>query len=183
MARTCVTCGKRISALQVYNNIGGPHCYDCSRPISDERMQKKTDGQIERSGSDNFSQNNLVNLNHNDALERSHEIVGEIKNQRKIHFLYIAVPTYIFSFVTILSIPAIMMSPMMFDAPGSSENVFILCCFYSLLTFPIVSIASTIIALVKYSHKRYKDAVIVCYLPLLNIIIFSTGCLIGIFTE
>jgi len=80
----------------------------------------------------------------------------------------------------ILSLPMIIMSSMMFDAPGSMQNVALLAAFFSLISFPVIVIISLIVAWVLYRSDKLKGSLIVSLLPLVNIIIFISGILLWV---
>ena len=62
-----------------------------------------------------------------------------------------------------------MMSVMSFDAPGS-ESIFLTNLFvYSQLTFPVVIIIAIIGSWIFYRKNKHKEAIILNFLPILNI--------------
>ena len=78
---------------------------------------------------------------------------------------------------TILSIPAIalgavmaLMSPMMFDAPGSSENPAMILLFSSIVGLPLSLIIGVLFAWIALALKRDRGALWFSLLPLLPII-------------
>ena len=52
-----------------------------------------------------------------------------------------------------LSIPLVMMSPMMFDAPGSSENPLTQLLFYSVMAFPVLCLMGGILPWIFKRHR------------------------------
>lgn len=75
---------------------------------------------------------------------------------------------------TILAIPAIalggfaaLMSPMMFDAPGSTSNPQVLVLFFSVIAFPIACVAGVALAWIAFARRRDRGALWFSLLPLL----------------
>ena len=64
---------------------------------------------------------------------------------------------------------------MMFDAPGSMENVALNITFYSLLSFPVSVVFSIILEWVLFKANKLKGSLILSFLPFLNMILFIVG--------
>lgn len=64
---------------------------------------------------------------------------------------------------------AAMMSVMLFDAPGSTENPSVVLFFYSLVSFPVMCGLSNV-SWIFYTLKLYKTAMVVSLSPLLSIL-------------
>jgi len=62
-----------------------------------------------------------------------------------------------------------MMSVMLFDAPGSTENPTVVGFFYSIVSFPVMCGLSPV-SWIFYALKLYKTAIIVSLSPVLSII-------------
>ena len=78
---------------------------------------------------------------------------------------------------TIVGIPAIliggvmaMMSPMMFDAPGSTENSAMMMLFSSIVGLPLSIIAAILFGWIAIALKRDRAALWISLLPLLPIL-------------
>jgi hypothetical protein len=78
---------------------------------------------------------------------------------------------------SILAVPAIavggmmaIMSPMMFDAPGSDSNPPVILLFVSTLSFPLVCLASVIAAWVAFGLRRNRGAFWLSLAPLLPVL-------------
>ena len=98
-----------------------------------------------------------------------------MKNKLKI---WLIVATSIFGSLTILSLPMVIMSPMMFDAPGSTNNKALLAAFYSLISFPIIVLITIIVAWVLFRNNKLKTSLIISLIPLINLSIFILGMLL-----
>jgi hypothetical protein len=86
--------------------------------------------------------------------------------------------------LNILAIPAtffagvaVMMSAMMFDAPGSENNKFLKVAFYSLLSLPVVLVVTDIFGWIKFVKGDYSGAVFAYKWVLLVVIIFVVSLL------
>ncbi|MHC8493214.1 hypothetical protein ACTU44_10945 [Thalassospira sp. SM2505] len=53
----------------------------------------------------------------------------------------------------VMSMPLVMFSPMMFDAPGSEENILTQFLFFSVLAFPVLCLAGGILPWVFRRHQ------------------------------
>jgi hypothetical protein len=78
---------------------------------------------------------------------------------------------------TILGIPAIalggfaaIMSPMMFDAPGSTSNPHIVAFFWSVVAFPFTCIAALILGWIFFATRRPRAALWFSLTPLIPLV-------------
>jgi hypothetical protein len=62
-----------------------------------------------------------------------------------------------------------MMSVMLFDAPGSTENTSIVAFFYAIVSFPVMCIVSNV-SWIFYAFKLYRTAIIISLSPLLSLV-------------
>jgi hypothetical protein len=77
--------------------------------------------------------------------------------------------TIIFALAITPGVWVAMMSVMLFDAPGSTENPSVVAFFYSIVSFPVMCGLSPI-SWIFYALKLYKTAIIISLSPLLSII-------------
>jgi hypothetical protein len=85
--------------------------------------------------------------------------------------IWLIVVTILLGLLALASLPMIMMSPMMFDAPGSTENNSLLFAFFSMLAFPVVVVLSLIVSWILFLREKRKAAFLVTLLPFLNILL------------
>jgi hypothetical protein len=78
---------------------------------------------------------------------------------------------------SILALPATalggmmaVMSPMMFDAPGSNTNPPVILLFFSTLSFPLVCLVSVILAWVAFGWRKNRGAFWLSLMPLLPVL-------------
>ncbi len=86
----------------------------------------------------------------------------------------------IFGIAFPFSVYVALLSPMMFDAPGSTENILVWLLFIAVFTFPLMILTSIIASWgIARSGKGYKMALVCSLLPCLNIALFfiSMGCI------
>lgn len=91
-------------------------------------------------------------------------------SKHKGALITLIIATIIFLLAIIPGIYAAMMSVMMFDAPGSTENPSIVAFFYSIVSFPVMcglSLASWIF----YALKFYKTAIVISLSPVLSLLV------------
>jgi hypothetical protein len=79
------------------------------------------------------------------------------------------ISTILFLLLIIPGIYVAMMSVMLFDAPGSTENPSVVAFFYSIVSFPVMCGLSPI-SWIFYAFKLYKTALFVSLSPILSII-------------
>ncbi len=92
--------------------------------------------------------------------------------------IWLIVSTVLYGILVILSIPVIIMSPMMFDAPGSLENGVLNMLFASLVVFPVVVIISIIAEWILYNKGKIKISLIFSFLPIADVLIILSGILL-----
>ena len=63
-----------------------------------------------------------------------------------------------------------MMSPMIFDAPGSTEHTGTWVFFIAIVSLPVVIIIGQVLSWILFARQHYKAALICSLLPLLNLI-------------
>lgn len=96
---------------------------------------------------------------------RSKENVKE----NKIVNIITIVSSSIFYIILPFSVLFALVSPMMFDAPGSDENPFLWAAFFSAITSPLIILISVITSILLF--KRFsKAAFLVSLLPFINIV-------------
>jgi ABC-type Fe3+ transport system permease subunit len=78
---------------------------------------------------------------------------------------------------SILAVPAVLaggfmaiMSPMMFDAPGSTDNPAILALFFSVIAFPLACIVGVLAGWIAFARKRDRLALWLSLLPLIPLV-------------
>lgn len=92
------------------------------------------------------------------------------KGRNKIK-VYLIVASIIFGVLILPSLPLILMSPMMFDSPGSEDSITTITLVLSIVTYPIVSFIGIAMSWVLYIKHKNVIALICVNLPILNIII------------
>lgn len=85
--------------------------------------------------------------------------------------LWMTIGYWLFMITGFLSLPAAMMSPMMFDSPESSSNMATNFLFYAVLTYPVMAGISIFLANMAARNFGEMAGLFVRWLPLLNIII------------
>ncbi|MEY3014011.1 MAG: hypothetical protein RIT45_2746 [Pseudomonadota bacterium] len=93
----------------------------------------------------------------------------------------------VWTLASMASLLPILFSPMMFDAPGSENNVWLNLSFYSLLSFPVLSVLAVAGSWVVWSKTQHWPAqrasrgrwiqVGVGLLPMISVLLFSLGFL------
>ena len=63
-----------------------------------------------------------------------------------------------------------MFSPMMFDAPGTTENPYIVTLFWSVVSFPFVMIGALNIAWIAFAMRRDRAALWISLLPIVPVL-------------
>ncbi len=87
----------------------------------------------------------------------------------KIATILIGAIQVIWGLLAAVSLLLIIMSPMMFDAPGSENNPKVLAAFYALLSFPVVVIACMAASSAFVSIDRPWIAAAVLLIPAINV--------------
>ena len=90
------------------------------------------------------------------------------RNNTKI---YLIVASIIFGILILPSLPMIIMSPMMFDSPGSENSIPTITLVISLVAYPFVTVFSIAVSWIAFVKRRHLFAIIAASLPILNILI------------
>jgi hypothetical protein len=90
---------------------------------------------------------------------------------------FLIVTTVIFSLGGLLGILPAITSVFLFDSPGSEKNPATIILFANALTFPLACLTSVVVSWVLYAAKRYTLAVVLAFLPLVNVIM-GAGALV-----
>ncbi|MEW7279227.1 hypothetical protein ABW636_11595 [Aquimarina sp. 2201CG1-2-11] len=85
--------------------------------------------------------------------------------------IYLIIASAVFGFLILPALPMIMMSPMLFDSPGSENSIPTVTLAISLITYPITTIIGSIIAWILFTKKKYLIAIIFASVPILNILV------------
>lgn len=67
----------------------------------------------------------------------------------------------------LLSLVAVMFSPMMFDAPGSDKQPMLWMIFWSIVALPVNIIITLILSMRKYAQSDYRAAFLTSLIPVL----------------
>ncbi|NJN62970.1 MAG: hypothetical protein HC795_16945 [Coleofasciculaceae cyanobacterium RL_1_1] len=81
----------------------------------------------------------------------------------------------------VLSIRSVMMTPMLFDAPGSSENAIVITLALSIVTFPVVCALAIAVSWAALYIRSEALAIAGTLLPLANIVVAIGIVLCGVF--
>lgn len=81
------------------------------------------------------------------------------------------VTTLLFAIGGVLGIFPALFSPMMFDAPGSTQNPFTVALFLSVISFPVVCLLSIVVSWVLYALDRRRAAWLFALIPLIPIVL------------
>lgn len=80
----------------------------------------------------------------------------------------------------LMSMPMVMFSPMMFDAPGSDENIYTQFLFFSVLAFPVLCLLGGILPWICGRHPKsiwlYGLSGLAIGLLILAIVLLSVNC-------
>ncbi|MDY8134117.1 hypothetical protein [Aquimarina sp. 2201CG5-10] len=94
----------------------------------------------------------------------------EIKN-RNYTRIYLIVTSVLFGILIFPSLPMIMMSPMMFDSPGSENSIPTIILVISIIAYPILTVIGIALGWFLFTKRKNLIAVLFASLPILNIII------------
>lgn len=83
----------------------------------------------------------------------------------------------IFASLIVIGSPAIIMSPMMFDAPGSENSIPLNILFYSLWTYTPATILAIALSITTYKLKKHSLAAILVFIPTINLLGIIAGFL------
>lgn len=89
--------------------------------------------------------------------------------------IWLIISNVIFGLLAIGSIYPILLSPMMFDAPGSETNPGIALLLISLLSFPVVVILSIVMSWRFFMKKSFKKALNYSLIPFISLILMLLG--------
>ena len=90
-------------------------------------------------------------------------------SKHKGALITLIIATIVFALAVTPGVYVAMMSVMLFDAPGSSENQTILNFFYAIVSFPVMCIVSNV-SWVFYAFKLFRTAIIVSLSPIFSLI-------------
>lgn len=90
-------------------------------------------------------------------------------SKHKGALITLIIATIVFALAVTPGVYVAMMSVMLFDAPGSTENQSVLNFFYSIVSFPIMCIVSNV-SWIFYAFKLYKTAIFISLSPLLSLL-------------
>ena len=83
--------------------------------------------------------------------------------------IWLIIATILYIPAVLLGIFAAMMSPMMFDAPGSTANPHAVALFWSVISFPFVCVAAVILGWIAFAKHRDRAALWLSLTPLIPI--------------
>lgn len=83
--------------------------------------------------------------------------------------IWLILATVFYIPAVLLGIFAAMMSPMMFDAPGSTANTHAVVLFWSVLSFPFVCVAAVILGWIAFAKHHDRAALWLSLTPLIPI--------------
>ncbi len=95
---------------------------------------------------------------------------AEIKKRNNTQ-IYLIVSSIIFGILILPSLPMIMMSPMMFDSPGSEDSIPTIVLVLSIVAYPFVTCVGIITAWILFAKRKHFLAIIFSCFPILNIIV------------
>ena len=90
-------------------------------------------------------------------------------SKHKGALITLIIATVVFALAVTPGVYVAMMSVMLFDAPGSTENASILNFFYAIVSFPIMCIPSNV-SWIFYAFKLYRTAIVISLSPLLSLL-------------
>jgi hypothetical protein len=90
-------------------------------------------------------------------------------SKHKGALITLIVATIVFALAVTPGVYVAMMSVMLFDAPGSTENTSILNFFYAIVSFPVMCIVSNV-SWIFYAFKLYKTAIYISLSPILSLL-------------
>jgi hypothetical protein len=93
-------------------------------------------------------------------------------SKHKGALVVLIIATIVFALAITPGVYVAMMSVMLFDAPGSTENQTILNFFYAIVSFPVMCILSNI-SWVFYAFKLYRTAIVISLSPVLSLVVMA----------
>ena len=94
----------------------------------------------------------------------------EIKTRNNTR-IYLIVASAIFGILILPSLPMIMMSPMMFDSPGSENSLPTIIFVLSLVAYPFVTVFGIAVSWILFSKKKHLFSILFATLPVFTIIV------------
>ncbi|MCK8521995.1 hypothetical protein M0D21_10480 [Aquimarina sp. D1M17] len=85
--------------------------------------------------------------------------------------IYLIVTSILFGILILPSLPMIMMSPMMFDSPGSEDSTPTIILVLSLVAYPVVTVFGIVVGWILFAKQKHFLSIIFATLPLLNILV------------
>lgn len=85
---------------------------------------------------------------------------------------FVHLSNFTFGILLFPSLYLCLMSIMMFDSPGSSDNVYLKMLVYSIWSFPLMVILSRWASKDYYKTQKYKEALVAALLPLISIVAY-----------
>jgi hypothetical protein len=85
--------------------------------------------------------------------------------------VWLIIATVVYGLLLLPTALMLMFSPMMFDAPGSTENPVIWILLFTIMTYPPVAATSVFFAWRMYQIKKHKIAFALSLLPLISIVV------------
>jgi len=91
--------------------------------------------------------------------------------------IYLIVATVLLVIAGVVGFMPAMMSPMMFDSPGSDEDSGTIVLFLSMVSFPAVCLLAIPLAWIVHVFQKHRLAIFCTLLPLVNILLASLAIL------
>jgi hypothetical protein len=91
--------------------------------------------------------------------------------------IYLIVATVLLVITGFVGFAPAMMSPMMFDSPGSDEDPATLLLFSSMVSFPAVCLLAIPLAWIVHVFQKHRLAIFCTLLPLVNLVVGSLALL------
>ncbi len=85
--------------------------------------------------------------------------------------IFLIVASILFGILILPSLPMIMMSPMMFDSPGSEDSTSTIILVLSLVAYPVITVFGIVVGWILFAKQKYLFSIVFATLPLLNILI------------
>jgi hypothetical protein len=88
------------------------------------------------------------------------EINNKSYGKHKGAFIILIIATIVFALAITPGVYVAMMSVMLFDAPGSTENTTIVYFFYAIVSFPVMCVVSNV-SWIFYAFKLFRTAIFI----------------------
>jgi hypothetical protein len=85
------------------------------------------------------------------------------------------IATVVLAVVTFFSAAFALMSVMLFDAPGSEHNPYLLIAFVGILSVPVLSVLAIVLAWIGYWIAKPRLTVRIVFLPLIGVALATVG--------